>query len=71
MEDVLFLVFSLLFWRSMCRGLYTYLTRSAGWQASILTLPVIYLVYRSYRIYLDRLEEGRAHAEQLEAAAKR
>ena len=52
-------------------GLYTYLTRSAGWQASILTLPVIYLVYRSYRIYLDRLEEGRAHAEQLEAAAKR
>ena len=52
-------------------GLYTYLTRSAGWQASILTLPIIYLVYRSYRLYLDRLEEGRAHAEQLEAAAKR
>lgn len=52
-------------------GLYTYLTQRAGWQASILTLPVIYLVYRSYRNYLDRLEEGRAHAEQLEAAAKR
>ena len=52
-------------------GLYTYLTRSAGWQASILTLPIIYLVYRSYRLYLDHLEEGRAHAEQLEAAAKR
>jgi signal transduction histidine kinase/CheY-like chemotaxis protein len=52
-------------------GLYAYLSRIAGWQASILTLPVIYLVYRSYRIYLDRLEEGRAHAGQLEAAAKR
>ena len=52
-------------------GLYTYLTQIAGWQASILTLPIIYLVYRSYRMYLDRLEEGRAHAEQLEAAAKR
>lgn len=52
-------------------GLYTFLTRSAGWQASILTLPIIYLVYRSYRMYLDRLEEGRVHAEQLEAAARR
>jgi signal transduction histidine kinase/CheY-like chemotaxis protein len=52
-------------------GLYTYLSQSAGWQASILTLPIIYLVYRSYRMYLDRLEEGRAHAEQLEVAAKR
>ncbi len=52
-------------------GLYTYLTRSAGWQASILTLPIIYLVYRSYRLYLDRLEEGRAHGQQLEEAAKR
>lgn len=52
-------------------GLYAFLSQSIGWQASILTLPVIYLVYRSYRIYLDRLEEGRAHAEQLAAAAKR
>jgi signal transduction histidine kinase/CheY-like chemotaxis protein len=52
-------------------GLYTYLSQSAGWQASVLTLPIIYLVYRSYRMYLDRLEEGRAHAEQLEVAANR
>ncbi|HUS08721.1 MAG TPA: ATP-binding protein, partial [Bryobacteraceae bacterium] len=52
-------------------GLYTFLSSRVGWQISILTLPIIYLVYRSYRIYLDRLAEGRLHSDQLEAAARR
>jgi signal transduction histidine kinase/CheY-like chemotaxis protein len=52
-------------------GLYTLLTRTAGWQTSIFTLPIIYLIYRSYRMYFDRLEEGQVHVEQLGAAAKR
>jgi signal transduction histidine kinase/ActR/RegA family two-component response regulator len=52
-------------------GLFSSLTRQVGWQASILVLPVVYLIFRSYRLYLDHLEEGRLHAAQLEAAATR
>ena len=52
-------------------GLFSYLTRLIGWQTSILVLPVIYLIYRSYRLYLDRLEESRIHGEELQAAANR
>src|SRR5205809_5863528 len=49
-------------------GVIGSLRQLAGWQTVVLALPVVYLVYRSYRIYLDRLEEGRIHAEQLKAA---
>lgn len=31
----------------------------AGWQASVLAFPVIYLIYRSYDLYLSRLEEAK------------
>lgn len=36
-----------------------------GWQTAILTLPVAYLLYRTYRLYLARAEDGKIHAEQL------
>ena len=52
-------------------GLFSSLTSLLGWQISILFMPVMYLIYRSYRLYLDRLEEGRLHAEQLQIAANR
>ena len=39
------------------------MNRSAGWQTSLLVLPLIYWVYRSYRLYLGRLE---AEKEQVE-----
>ncbi len=37
----------------------------AGWQVSVMTLPVIYLVYRSYRLYLGRLEEEQKHVSEM------
>jgi len=52
-------------------GLFSYTTGLIGWQTSILTLPVIYLIYRSYRLYLDRLEESRLHGQDLRDAATR
>jgi len=52
-------------------GLFSYFTRLVGWQTSILALPVVYLIYRSYRLYLDRLDESRSHGEQLRIAANR
>ncbi|MBI1789086.1 MAG: HD domain-containing protein, partial [Acidobacteria bacterium] len=38
-----------------------------GWQTSILILPVTYVVYRSYHLYLNKLESQRAHAEEMAA----
>ena len=35
-----------------------------GWQVSLLVLPVLYVIYRSHRMYVDRLEEARERAEQ-------
>src|SRR5579859_2264028 len=40
-----------------------YVNRRAGWQTSLLVLPVIYWVYRSYRLYLDRLENEKKQVE--------
>jgi signal transduction histidine kinase/CheY-like chemotaxis protein len=34
-----------------------------GWQTCLLVLPIIYAVYRSYRLYLERLRAERRHAE--------
>jgi putative nucleotidyltransferase with HDIG domain len=36
-----------------------------GWQATLLTLPVVYLVYRSYSLHLERLEGARKHAQEM------
>src|SRR6516164_851080 len=36
-------------------GLVGIINRRAGWQTSLLVLPLIYWVYRSYRLYLGRL----------------
>lgn len=35
-----------------------------GWQISLLFLPVPYVLYRSHRVYADRLEEAKRNAEQ-------
>ncbi|MCS7024973.1 MAG: diguanylate cyclase [Bryobacteraceae bacterium] len=34
-----------------------------GWQASVLVVPIIYLTYRSYELYLGRLEAQQKQAE--------
>src|SRR5713226_4167334 len=44
-------------------GLVGYVNRHAGWQTTLLVLPVIYWVYRSYRLYLDRLEDEKKRVE--------
>ena len=36
-----------------------------GWQTSVLVLPIVYIFYRSYRLYLDRLEGEKKHAEEM------
>jgi putative nucleotidyltransferase with HDIG domain len=45
-------------------GLISLLNRHIGWQSSLLVLPPIYLIYRSYRLYLGKLETEARMAEQ-------
>jgi len=40
-------------------------TRQMHWQGSVILLPVIYLIYRSYQLYLARLESERRHVESI------
>ncbi len=44
-------------------GLVGVVNQRAGWQTSLLVLPVIYWVYRSYRLYLGRLEAEKERVE--------
>jgi diguanylate cyclase (GGDEF)-like protein/putative nucleotidyltransferase with HDIG domain len=46
-------------------GLVSFLNRHIGWQSSLLVLPPVYLMYRSYRLYLGKLEDEKKHAEQV------
>lgn len=43
----------------------TLLSRYFGWQVSLSLLPVMYLIYRSYQVYLQRLEGDRTHVEEM------
>ena len=46
-------------------GLVHFLNGHIGWQSSLLVLPPIYLLYRSYRLYLGKLEAEKKHAQQV------
>jgi putative nucleotidyltransferase with HDIG domain len=38
---------------------------AAGWQTSLMGLPVLYLLYRTYRLYVARVEDEKVHAVEL------
>jgi len=46
-------------------GLFTWLNGQFGWQVSLLLIPGLYLIYRSYGLYLGKLEAEKRHAEQM------
>lgn len=46
-------------------GIVSFLNAHIGWQAALLVLPPIYLMYRSYRLYLGKLEAEKVHAEKV------
>jgi len=48
-------------------GLIHYINHSIGWQNGLLILPIMYLIYRSYHLYLGRLEDEKTRVE-VEAA---
>jgi diguanylate cyclase (GGDEF)-like protein/putative nucleotidyltransferase with HDIG domain len=46
-------------------GVIAWLNRILNWETSLLALPVIYLIYRSYRLYLGKLEDEKRHVEEM------
>ena len=44
-------------------------TSTLAGRARCSPLPVVYLIYRSYYLYLGRMEDGRKHAEEMAVAA--
>jgi len=46
-------------------GFMSWLNRFFDWQTSMLVLPTVYLVFRSYRLYLGKLESEKRHVEQM------
>ena len=46
-------------------GMISWFNREFGWQTSLLIVPVIYLIYRSYRLYLGKLEDEKRHVEEM------
>jgi diguanylate cyclase (GGDEF)-like protein/putative nucleotidyltransferase with HDIG domain len=46
-------------------ALVSYLSHIIEWQTSLLILPAVYLIYRSYRLYLAKLENEKRHVEDM------
>jgi diguanylate cyclase (GGDEF)-like protein/putative nucleotidyltransferase with HDIG domain len=46
-------------------GLGAWFNREFDWQTSLLILPAIYLIYRSYRLYLGKLEDEKRHVGEM------
>jgi len=43
----------------------TWSNATLGWQTSLLMVPVLFLIYRSYRLYIGRLEDEKKHVERM------
>jgi len=48
-------------------GAASAVNRHFGWQTALLAIPVVYLIYRSYYLYLGRMEDEKKHAEEMAA----
>lgn len=46
-------------------AIIAWLNHTFNWEASLLILPAVYLIYRSYRLYLGKLEDEKRHVEEM------
>ncbi len=46
-------------------ALIGWVNKQYQWQSSLMVLPVIYLIYRSYHLYLSKLEDKKQHGEEM------
>ena len=54
-------------------GVISFANRYVGWQNALLVMPVMYVIYRSYDLYLARLEEQkkRVEVEEMQVVAEK
>lgn len=64
-RDGFFWTFSYYIVGAFIAGLYCVVAGLLRWQVAMLVLPVIYLIYRSYVLYLARIEDERKHTEEM------
>jgi diguanylate cyclase (GGDEF)-like protein/putative nucleotidyltransferase with HDIG domain len=43
----------------------SFVSKQLDWRSSLMLLPVIYMIFRSYRLYLGRLDDQKRHAESM------
>ena len=41
------------------------LSDQEGWTAALVLFPLVYFIYRAYRMYLDRIERDKKHVEEI------
>ena len=46
-------------------GAVAWLNHTFNWETSLLLVPAVYLIYRSYRLYLGKLEDEKRHVEEM------
>ncbi|HZU29623.1 MAG TPA: HD domain-containing phosphohydrolase [Candidatus Angelobacter sp.] len=46
-------------------GLVSWINLKISWQTSLLAFPAIFIIYRSYRLYLSKLENEKKHVEDM------
>ena len=46
-------------------GVISWFNRNFNWETSLLFVPAIYLIYRSYRLYLGKLDDQKRHVEEI------
>jgi diguanylate cyclase (GGDEF)-like protein/putative nucleotidyltransferase with HDIG domain len=46
-------------------GAIAWLNETFNWETSLLLVPAVYLIYRSYRLYLGKLEDEKRHVEEV------
>jgi len=64
-RDGFFWTFSYYIVGAFIAGLYCIVAGLLGWQVAMLVMPVIYLIYRSYVLYLGRIEDERKHSDEM------
>jgi len=46
-------------------GVIGWFNQKFNWETSLLLVPAVYLIYRSYRLYLGKLEDEKRHVEEM------
>ncbi len=48
-------------------GMVGWINQKVGWQATLLALPAMFVIYRSYRLYLGKLQNEKQHVAEVAA----